>query len=236
MFVERQTTYNAWRIIEGIFGSKKVLLVRTGVGKDNALSASKYILSQYPISLIISIGFGGALVAGFEVGDLFLCQKLCCIDESNGGFKSDSDLITQAEKVMKCSLDKVLTGDSLTVDKLVTRPDEKLKLGVKFRAQVVDMESYWVADTAAKRNIPFLAVRVISDTLDESLPPFDNFIGSRGELMWLETLSYFWSRPRELFGILKLYFHAQLAGRRLTSFLGLLVPEIVGKDFDASDD
>ena len=62
-------------------------------------------------------------------------------------------------------------GTLLTSDEIVSQPSEKKRLGEKFGASLVDMETFAVADTCRSANVPFLAVRVILDPLDETLPP-----------------------------------------------------------------
>jgi hypothetical protein len=48
-------------------------------------------------------------------------------------------------------------------------------LGRETEAELVDMESYWVARFARKENIPVFGLRVAFDTIEQRLPPSDLF-------------------------------------------------------------
>jgi hypothetical protein len=76
--------------------------------------------------------------------------------------------------------------------------------------------------------VPLLAVRAISDTMDESLPPFDRFTDSDGKWLVKDALRYFLVTPGELVRIPGIFWHAQQATRSLTAFLHALVPVIDG--------
>lgn len=65
------------------------------------------------------------------------------------------------------------TGRILTSDTFVAGKDHKLSLGKLFKALVCDMESGSFAWTARKcHNIPWFNLRIVADTLDESLSDY----------------------------------------------------------------
>ncbi|MFC1878840.1 hypothetical protein ACFLZW_02890 [Chloroflexota bacterium] len=228
MAVERRISCHTWLMVEGIFTGKDILLVQTGIGKECAQGATNYILEKYPIKVIISLGFGGALAAEVNVGALVVCQKLFngAYANDNRFCSSDPNLIAQVIKAMNGLSICLISGNALTVDHLVIRPEEKGALGKAFPAQVVDMESFWIASIANRRKIPFLAVRSISDTLGESMPPFDRFLNSKGAWLWKEALHHFLTTPGDLIELPRLFIHAQTASRSLTTFLRVFIPEL----------
>jgi adenosylhomocysteine nucleosidase len=59
----------------------------------------------------------------------------------------------------------------VTVDGIVRQPEERKALAEKYSALVCDMESFAVAEACREQGVPFLAVRVISDAVDDQLPP-----------------------------------------------------------------
>lgn len=61
-------------------------------------------------------------------------------------------------------------GRLLTGNRVVASRAEKLRLGVKYGAGAVEMETYAAAELCGELNLPFLAVRVMSDASDEDLP------------------------------------------------------------------
>jgi hypothetical protein len=57
------------------------------------------------------------------------------------------------------------------VTELVSDPREKQRLGEKYEARAVDMETAVVAQLCQERDIPFACLRVISDDLNTPLSP-----------------------------------------------------------------
>ena len=60
-------------------------------------------------------------------------------------------------------------GSSLTVDEAAWGPAEKAAHHAWKRHEIVEMESFWIGEAAAKRGIPFLTARTISDTAEHQL-------------------------------------------------------------------
>jgi adenosylhomocysteine nucleosidase len=237
MVSTQHTSYRGWRLIEGKYANKKIVLMQTGMGKDRAKQATEYLLEHYSVSAVISLGFGGSLVADLEIGDLVLCREVFHHNhpDSQDFFPSDPNLIATATRIMEGKPEHLLIGNGLTVDQLAFNPEEKAALGKIYQAQVVDMESFWVAEIVAHHKIPFLGLRAISDTLYERLPPFDHFLGSEGEWLGKEALRHFLLNPNDLKIIPLLYMHTRKARKSLTEFLRALVPEIPLEMIDESN-
>ncbi|MEW5871309.1 MAG: hypothetical protein AB1894_18700 [Chloroflexota bacterium] len=230
--VEQRTPWHTWRIVEGVYAGRQVLLVRTGMGKDPALHAAGHILKHYPARMVISLGFAGSIDPRLQAGDLLLCRRLFCDSPvtADKGYASDGKLLARAARALKGTALTLLTGDTLTVDRLVAQPAEKQQLRSAYGVQAVDMESYWLAETAARRGLPFLAVRAISDGLDESLPPFDRFTGEDGQVLLRQALRHFISTSSDLFKLPRLGLHAWRAQRSLTACLQTLIPALDGEN------
>jgi adenosylhomocysteine nucleosidase len=62
-------------------------------------------------------------------------------------------------------------GKLLTVGRLVSTVAEKSALYAAHGALAVEMESLAVAEVCQGRNVPFLAIRAVTDPAHESLPP-----------------------------------------------------------------
>ena len=58
----------------------RIILVRTGIGKDCALSALKKVLNRVSPSLIISIGYAGGLDPKLKIGDVVLAEHVLKIN------------------------------------------------------------------------------------------------------------------------------------------------------------
>ena len=64
----------------------------------------------------------------------------------------------------------VRVGAILGLDRMLSSPQEKADAYARRGALAIDMESHHVARAAGERNLPFIAVRAVSDRADEVLP------------------------------------------------------------------
>jgi len=228
MIIRQRLSHLRWSIHEGILAKRDIVLMQTGMGKEPAKQAAEYILEHFSPSVVISLGFGGALTTDLKVGDLVLSSELFhhSYPDSRRSQKSHHELLDTATRVMEANTARIIVGSGLTIDRLVSDPEEKATLGKTYNAQVVDMESYWIAETVAFQKVPFLGVRAISDTLDYCLPPFDSFLDAEGKWQLKKILRYFLFNPRDLRIIPLLYVNSQQARKSLTEFLCALLPAI----------
>lgn len=229
VLVESSSTKNGCTLISGQFAQRDILLVQMGIGKERAQAAAGFILEKYPISTIINIGFGGALNHDLEIGDLILCRKIQSMNGmlSERSFYSDRNLIDLALHALGGESAHLLAGSCITVKHLLTEPGEKAALGNLTQADVVDMESYWIAEIAAERGLKFLAARTISDTSAERLPPFDRFMNSDETWQLKDAANHFISRPLDLTKLPQLYLHAADAAKSLRKLFLSLIPLIL---------
>ena len=74
-------------------------------------------------------------------------------------------------EVLSEGLGMRIAGGALAgVDRPLMRPEEKLALFAQTRARAADMESHVVARAATEAGIPFVAIRVVSDPSNRTLP------------------------------------------------------------------
>ncbi|MBT5986530.1 MAG: hypothetical protein HOG74_08055, partial [Nitrospina sp.] len=66
----------------GSWEGVSIVLVRTGMGKDCALSGLKGVLSRTVPALVLSIGYAGGLDLRLKVGDLVVADKVLEIDQA----------------------------------------------------------------------------------------------------------------------------------------------------------
>src|SRR5688572_29203539 len=68
-------------------------------------------------------------------------------------------------------------GRLLTVDTILRHPSERKRLAQQHQAIACDMESFAVAETCRRLGVPLLAILIISDAVDDVLPPdIDNLL------------------------------------------------------------
>lgn len=149
-------------LFEGTIGGRAALLLKTGIGKENvskALQSLETAANQAPARLVCSIGFAGALQPEMKPGDL--------VADLQG---SDLEVVEAAREIAAGQKAGLHFGRILHSDTLVASPKEKTALGAARRAGAVDMETAVLRSFASRNGLPFYAVRVILDAVDESLP------------------------------------------------------------------
>ncbi|PTN12006.1 phosphorylase [Nitrosomonas aestuarii] len=141
-------------------------LCLSGMGNEGALKASE-ILHEYEVDALLSFGVAAALDNKLVPGDLVVPESIYY----NG--RQLPVTLEWRERVLKL-LPSYLTvvGGTLTGSRapLFSRR-EKLELGEETGACAADMETAIVADFAAQKDIPFIAIRAIVDPLEFSPPP-----------------------------------------------------------------
>ncbi len=220
--------FRAW---EGKPAGREVLLVLTGEGKTNAVQAAVRVFDKYPVSCVISTGFGGGLNQKTRVGDVVVYQSLKQGEmEGLPGVRQEKVTCNPGlvEKAMQIAPDtglRVLKGEGLTLDRVCSAAAAKRNLGLKYRADIVDMESYWLGRNSAEKGVPFIAVRSIFDAVEDDLALLET-IAAGGKLAPAKVLWRAVSRP-SCIGELAAYSRAfRQAAKNLAIYLDALVKNI----------
>ena len=134
-----------------------------GAGQTAATRAFAAIEDGGPIDLVFSIGWAGALRAEIATGSAHNMAGV--IDVRTGErFRCDAG-----------------AGDLwLATSPRVADQVEKRRLAATYDAALVDMEAAAIARLAAMREIPFYAIKGVSDGLHDRLPDFNPFLASDG--------------------------------------------------------
>lgn len=135
---------------------------------------------------------------------------------SGRNLASDTHLVSVA---LECAAATrhVRFGSSVTSAQFALKPREKLELGKAFNADIVDMESYWVAKAAAEKRVPLICIRAVSDAVHESSLPFDLLLTPDGKLRQEETAIHILAHPHHLVRLLATYRNTRRARRSLTN-------------------
>lgn len=154
------------------------LLVATGLRREARLIAGRGIIAiagggdadrlereldmlAGSATALLSSGLAGALAPDLDVGDVVIGGDCFGVDTTPSAFPGQL-----ARWLPEARLGLIAAGDTPAAT-----ADEKQLLHARTSALAVDMESHVAARVAARHGLPFAALRVISDTADESLPP-----------------------------------------------------------------
>jgi adenosylhomocysteine nucleosidase len=161
---------HGFRVNEG----EGAIVCQTGIGREQAQGAAAVVLSQYRARIALSVGVAGGLVPGIEIGDVVICTHVDHESHRHSDIEqtvfADQALFDVALAVGDQADVPVRTGTSLTVDEVAWGPAEKAAHHAWKAHDIVEMEGFWIAEAASRRGLPFLAVRSVSDTHQESLP------------------------------------------------------------------
>ena len=86
---------------------------------------------------------------------------------------------------------------------------------------IIDMESYWVSETAASYGIPHMVVRSVLDPVGQTLPAFiEEAVSEDSGSNWARAVKYAVAKPMETPKLLQLAGQAKVARASLAEFLG----------------
>ena len=181
-----------------------VVMVANGPGPKLAGAAADMVREREHIDALVSTGFCGGLTPALCAGDIFAATEVA---------GSGPARLPATSRPFK-------TGQLLSIDRVISSASEKSQLG-QSGAAAVEMEAAAVALRARQWDIPFYAVRVVTDTSAETFALDFNHIRSadgrfsRGKILRAALRSPFAVVPE----LIKLNKTTKRAARALGDFL-----------------
>jgi adenosylhomocysteine nucleosidase len=153
----------------GRLGGHDVALAATGDGARNARAGIATLLAAANARALVVLGVSGALSPALATADLVVASRVT--DEDGGVHEADAAQVAAIARA---------TGGRpaaiLSARKIVDTAEEKRRLaaGLADGLAVVDLESASYVAAAEVAGIPWIVLRAVSDTADETLPPLLN--------------------------------------------------------------
>jgi len=222
MKINHRLKLGAADVFCGFWERKSIVLVRTGIGKIRAGGALAQVLEKYSVSMVISLGYAGGTHPDIKSGDLLVANRFLTgpkDGEPPEEIPVASCLAVQAEKIPPSKKYSAFTGCLLTMDRVVNRPEEKKALGEDYDAIAIDMETSVLAQMAAVRNLPFLSVRSITDTVDQELIDVSPFMEKDGQVSICKAGWYVLTHPGSIPTFISLQEIAHRGTKNITEFL-----------------
>jgi adenosylhomocysteine nucleosidase len=211
------------------FASSMVTVALTGVGaRQAALTASQIMRGgSDSFDCCISSGLAGGLQRNYRVGDVLAARSVFSEAVPTDG---TSRLLPCSAALLSFAAESGATvvEQFYSADHVVSTAREKQVLGTK--ADAVEMESFEILREAQSAGIPAVAVRAISDTLDEDLPlDMSEILTDEGQVSVPRVLGQVALKPQSLPGLVRLGKNSRVAAQSLSRFLDLYIAALANR-------
>lgn len=181
----------------GRLGNNEIVLWQCGIGKVNAAVGTMRLVAQHHPDAIISTGLAGGIDVKMQVMDVLAASQSvyhdvdcgvglgCQLGQVQGlpaRFDADKRLLAHAEELPLEGDERLMTGLICTGDQFITDRQRLDVIKGNFPDGLAcDMESAAIAQTCHLLGVPFLSLRVISDTpgrTDNHQQQWEDFLAS----------------------------------------------------------
>ena len=199
MDIEYRQMHDALGGDTGRLGNNDIVLWQCGIGKVNAAVGTMRLVQEHHPDAILSTGLAGGIDPLTQVMDVLAATQavyhdvdcgtgLGCVRGQVQGlparFDADQRLLDHAQETQKLLTlnSKLLTGLICTGDQFITDRERQNDIKRHFPDGLAcDMESAAIAQTCYLLKVPFLSLRVISDTpgrTDNHQQQWEDFLAS----------------------------------------------------------
>jgi adenosylhomocysteine nucleosidase len=204
-------------------GFAEVGVVLTGAGPKQAHSEGAKVLGSDPesINLCVSSGLAGALKSQYQIGQILAARSVRTeaelTDPSSNPLASSAPLLSFAEECGATVVEQFYSAV-----RVVGRAEEKRHLGE--HSDAVEMESFEILLESAAYGIPAIAIRAISDTVDDNLPlDMNRIFTDEGQVSIPRVLGQVALHPASVPDLLRLGQNSKAAAESLAPYLDKFV-------------
>lgn len=203
---------------EGSFADAQVRVLLTGVGGLRARGVISAAWEWRP-DICMTAGLAGGLRSDYHCGEILAAREIMEL-ESGRTVVGDATLLGRAEACEAVLIDRLLTSATM-----ILSAEGKKRLGNM--AGAVEMESFRVVSEAAARGIRAIAIRAISDEVQEDLPlDFGGVLGPSGQVNTANLARALVRAPHKLPALVRLGRHSRAAAVALAEFMERYVLEL----------
>jgi adenosylhomocysteine nucleosidase len=198
----------------------RVVLLQGGIGAGGAARAVARL--DHP-ALILSVGFCGGLGRVLAVGDLVVAS---CVVRGSMSYPADPFLLERATRAIKHTGFPCHVGTLQTVDEVIVLRAEGSGQ-TEASPLAVDMESAHLAEAAQQAAIPFLGIRVVSDTPGEPWAAYGSrFLHADGRLNLVTLGAALLRQPSWSLRLVHLAVTLRRAARQLARAIEAVLKEV----------
>ncbi len=137
-----------------------------GMGRERAERAARQLVAR-GVDGLVSWGVAGGLDPALGAGTVVLADAV--LQQDGSAIASDAEWRRRLETKLDGRV-LVATGPLFHSDRVLSSVEGKREIWDRCGAGVVDMETAAIATVAEESGLPWLAVRVVTDTASMSLP------------------------------------------------------------------
>ena len=145
------------------------ILVYCGIGMERARAAAAAFIRAVSPSLLVSFGISGSVEEDLQVGDVVVAERSLL----HGGDAPPQQLLAATPEEL-AAVERAVAeqGASTFRGSVVTTRGESVhsRDAAGLPHPVLDMETWAIAQEAARQDVPLLSVRGLSDSVREPLP------------------------------------------------------------------
>lgn len=168
----------------GLLSGVECVTARCSVGKVNAAACAQIMILLYQPSAIVNSGVAGGIGKGVHIGDVVIGTS--CVEHDMDttpvgdppafisglnlvNLPCDERLSAIVEEQAKSIYEgQVLRGVIATGDQFISDAEKCIQLNEDFQAIACEMECGSIAHVCCMNQVPFVAIRSISDNANES--------------------------------------------------------------------
>ena len=154
-------TASGLKIAIGQLKTRRVAVVTTGVGRDAAVRGTRVTIEGHRPSLLVAAGLCGGLDPALERGTVVFGTSVTRVGSRPLNAPDSSGLLATTS---------LPTARVVTADRVVDTPEAKRELREATEGDVVDMESWYIAEAAEAEATRWAIVRSVSDTATDRIP------------------------------------------------------------------
>jgi adenosylhomocysteine nucleosidase len=183
-----------------VYTNDLAVVACAGMGPSRVTLAVQAAMSIKPITALLSVGLAGGCDPLLHIGDIVRAGVV--VDTQSG------------ERFSIPEFKQVLVSTST-----IASVSEKRRLYASYKASAVDMEAATVARIAAAHNLPFQAIKVISDEATFELKELARFATDDGQFREGAFAAYSAARPQLWTKLFQLAGNSKRALQSLTTEL-----------------
>lgn len=201
----------------------ELVVLLTGVGGRRAWAEATKVIWDGNVDVCISSGLAGALRGEHRPGDVLAAREVHATNRKKV-IPSHSGLLGLARACGAKVVDAFYS-----VDRVVLRSSEKCELGAK--ADAVEMESGDIMLEAVAFGAKVIAIRGISDAVEEDLPlDFNRVTSESGEVKVTKVLAQAAAHPGSIPKLIRFGWQSKRAAEKLAIVLEACIHKLITVD------